>query len=160
MQLRTQVLFVAVSSVVAASAAAQSVDWRAEIGADMVRVVDGKMVYEQYEICGVEGGGARIQIKYYAEAPTGAGISRDYFISQTVALDTFVVYGSIAEASGLSLSAFLEAFDCDPIGAPIGTVDMELNVYMTGDGFQLEIVDTTTGTRTRSASTWAEVYAD
>jgi hypothetical protein len=152
--------FVSGTVLLSSAALAQGVDWRAEIGADMVQVVDGKMVYEDYEICGVAGSGSRMQIKHYAEAPVGAGISRDFFISQAVALNAVVIYGVMAEASGMGIEAFIEAFDCDPISAAIGTVDLELKLFMTADGFQYEVVDTGTGERERASATWAEAFAD
>ncbi len=41
----------------------------------------------------------------------------------------------------------------------IGTADIELNLFMTGEGMQIEFVDTSTGQRTRQTMTWGEVYA-
>ncbi len=157
---RTQLLVASAVSILATTAFAQDVDWRAEIGAEMVQIQDGKMVYEDFEICRVEGSDLRMQVRYYAEAPVDAGISRDFFISQTVASDALILYGFLAEASGLSFSAFLNVFDCDPLSAPIGTVDLELNLFMTADGFQFEFVDTAAGDRERSAATWSETYND
>ena len=41
----------------------------------------------------------------------------------------------------------------------IGTPDVELNLLMTNDGLQFELVNTADGTRSRWTSTWAEVFA-
>lgn len=153
-----QIVLVATAALIALPSFAQDVDWRQEIGADLVQVRDGQMVYEEYEICGVEGSGERIQIKYFAQAPADAGISRDFFVGQTTATSSLILFGAMAEASGLGFSTFLEVFECDPIAAPIGTVDLELNLFMTAEGFQLEIVDTSTGERDRSSMTWAEAF--
>ena len=60
----------------------------------------------------------------------------------------------------MGVSAFLKAFECDPIDAPIGSVDLEVNLYMTGDGYQFVVVNTADNARVRDSSTWADFYAD
>lgn len=41
----------------------------------------------------------------------------------------------------------------------VGTPDMELNLFMTDDGMQFEVVNTASGQRSRNTMTWAEVFA-
>jgi hypothetical protein len=49
---------------------------------------------------------------------------------------------------------------CNEISAPIGTVDMEINLYMTGEGWQLEIINNNDGTTDRSSERWVDTFSE
>jgi hypothetical protein len=58
-----------------------------------------------------------------------------------------------AEGYRVPASQFLQAVDFTELAAPIGTPDVELNVFMTDDGLQFEWVNTADGQRSRWTST-------
>jgi hypothetical protein len=68
----------------------------------------------------------------------------------------FAVYGQVYKVKALD---FIQAVDFTELAAPIGTPDVELNLFMTNEGLQFEWVNTADGLRSRSTMTWAEVYA-
>jgi hypothetical protein len=53
---------------------------------------------------------------------------------------------------------FIQAVDFTELAAPIGTPDIELNLFMTDEGMQFEWVNTANGLRSRWTSTGAEIY--
>ena len=54
----------------------------------------------------------------------------------------------------------VDNFDCNRLDAPIGTVDLEVNLYMTGEGFQVEFKDTANQKMHRDSKRWADVFKD
>ena len=44
---------------------------------------------------------------------------------------------------GFQLSTFLAGFDYTELESIIGTADLKFNLYMTNEGIQIEIIDTT-----------------
>ena len=140
---------------------ASAADWKAMIAADRVKVANGKMTLEEYSLCKVTVPGAAkssIQVRSFAEAPVGAGISRDFFVAFQAMNETFLVLAmGYAVANGTTVDV-LRALDCDPIAAPIGKVDIEINVYMTSDGFQLAVVDGTSGETTQESQRWEDAF--
>ena len=136
-------------------------DWREQLGRDAVTIKDGRMVYEQAGLVKIEIAGyepARFQVRVRSEAPARGVISRDNFVALTA--QTFVTLFLVlfAEAYEVPASAFLEGFDYTELAAPIGTPDIELNLAMTNEGIQIEIVNTASGERSRHTQTWAEVF--
>jgi hypothetical protein len=134
-------------------------DWKAILSAEKVQVANGKMTMEQFSLCKVTVPGATkssLQMRTYAEAPVNAGISRDFLVAFQASTRTVMVLtmGS-AFSKGTTVDA-LKALDCDPITAPIGKVDMEINLYMTADGFQMAVVNGATGTTTQESKRWEE----
>ena len=113
-------------------------------------------VLERVEFPGVEP--IQLQIKYHSEAPAEGIVSQDMFVLLSTQVNTSLLFGILSEAYQVSFSDFLDAYDSEPLDAPIGTPDLELNLVMTGGGVQFEIVDTATGERQRQTSTWAEVF--
>ena len=144
----------------AGSASAQ--EWKQQLSTDLGPIPAGKMVSEEYQRAKINVPGfeaSQLQLKVHSEAPATGLISRDNFVAfttQFVVITFFTVY---AEAYQVPASQFIQAVDFTELAAPIGTPDVELNLYMTNDGFQFEWVNTTTAQRTRSTMTWAEVFA-
>ncbi len=139
--------------------AAAGTDWKAMIGAESVAIADGKMRIEEYQLCKVNVPGAAktsMQIRSYTEAPLNAGISRDFVVSFSAITQTVMVmtFGAAA-ATGTDIEP-LKALSCDAITAPIGKVDLEVNLYMTGEGFQLEVV--ADGQSNRQSSRWEDTF--
>lgn len=132
-------------------------DVKARIAKDRVETVDGKMKIEEFELCKVTVPGAKkssVQIRNYAEVPVDAGVSRDFLVSFESVMQTVMAMGMGAAMAKGSTVDPLKALDCDPISAPIGNVDLELNLYLTADGFQMAVVDESTGKTTQESKRW------
>ena len=135
-------------------------DWKSIISSDRVQIANGKMTMEEYSICKVTVPGAStssLQMRAYTEAPVGA-VSRDFLVSSHAKNRTIMVVGlGIVATKGTSVSA-LNALDCAPITAPIGKVDLEMNLYLTAEGYQRAFVDGSTGKTTQESKRWEDVF--
>ena len=80
------------------------------------------------------------------------------FVLLSTQVNTSLLFGILSEAYQVSFSDFLDAYDSEPLDAPIGTPDLELNLVMTSGGVQFEIVDTVTGERRRETTTWTDIF--
>ncbi len=138
-----------------------------QLKADWVVQKDGKFVIDRFQLCQVFrpedlGGGVTkpFQVSAHIEAPTDV-ISRDSFvgIGTELALSLRVNFASDI-IKGLTPMQALEALQCKQIATPIGTVDLEVDVFMTGDGIQIEIVETATGQKQRETTSWAQVLGE
>jgi hypothetical protein len=99
-------------SLLAASAHAQ--DWREKLGADLVTIRDGKMVYQEFGVAKIEFAGyepSQFQLKLYSEAPQAGAISRDNFVGLSASFFTLIMVESLAQAYDVTAAAFLEAFN-------------------------------------------------
>jgi hypothetical protein len=137
-------------------------EWKQLLSKELVVVRDGKMVADEYDLVKINVDGfqpVQLQLKVHAEAPAGGGISRDNFVALTSAFTMLTFLTVYAEAYQVPATQFLQAVDFTELAAPIGTPDVELNLFMTDEGLQFEWVNTADGTRSRSTMTWAEVYA-
>jgi len=128
--------------------ASADVNWREDLKKDAVRIEGDRMMMEEYYLINYadELGNARsAQVKMYSEAVNDGTISRDNFVG----------FGSTLSAM------FLAAIgsDFEYIEAPIGRVDLEISIYMTGQGYQIEVKDNTTNTANRETQTWEKLYA-
>jgi hypothetical protein len=143
-----------------ASAVAQQ-DWREELSSDQVTVADGRFTYEEFGILSLELPGyepVEFQMKILSDAPADGTISRDSFMSLTSSMMTIVMLAGFAEAYAVSATEFFNGFDYRELDAPIGTPDVELNLWMTGEGMQFEFVNTSTDEKSRTVWTWDEFY--
>ena len=145
------------------SAGSAQEDWRALLQKDLVEIQGDLMVWdhfsmEQLEFDGVEP--IRIQVKYHSEAPAEGLMSRDNFVQISTMTNMTILFIAFAEGMGVTMSEFLNAYDVEELDAPIGTPDLELTLVMTGGGIQFEIVDTTTGERSRETQTWAQIFSE
>ncbi len=80
------------------------------------------------------------------------------FVLLSTQVHTTLLFGILSEAYQVSFSDFLDAYDSEPLDAPIGTPDLELNLVMSGGGVQVEVVNTATGERTRETTTWTDIF--
>ena len=137
-------------------------EWKQLLAKELVIIKAGKMVTDEYDLVKINVPGyqaVQLQLKVHAEAPAVGLMSRDNFgaiTTQFVVVTFFTVY---AEAYQVTASQFLQAVDFTELAAPIGTPEVELNLFMTSEGLQFEWVNTADGQRSRSTMTWAEVYA-
>lgn len=134
-------------------------DWRNKLSKDLVEYKDGKMVWEEYGICKLEMEGYEpisLQVQLHSEAPEGGIISRDNFIEITSSLFTMSLISFLG--GDVPLSTFFAGFDYKELASIIGTADLKFNLYMTDEGIQIEVIDTTVDETNRMVQTWAEVY--
>ena len=134
--------------------------WREQLLEDLVTVRDGKMIIESYSIDRIalpQYQPVEFQVKHYSEAPAESVISRDNFVALSVVLAVTVLQQGLAEAYNVPAGEFLAAYNSRDLEEPIGRPDIEINIYMTAEGFQLEFIDTSTGQTSRVTQTWSEV---
>jgi len=137
-------------------------EWKQQLAKELVTIRAGKMVAEEYQLAKIAVPGyepTQLQLKVHAEAPAVGLMSRDNFVAITTQLVVITFYTAFAEAYQVPASQFLEAVDFTELATPIGTPDVEINLFMTADGLQFEWVNTSTGQRKRSTMAWADVFA-
>ncbi len=138
-------------------------DWRDKLSKDLVEYRNGKMICEEYGICTLEVEGyepVSVQVKLHSEAPEGGIISRDNFVKLSADLHTMILLKAISEGPQIPMSQILNAFNYKELKSIIGTADLELNLYMTNEGVQIEIINTVLDNKTRMVQTWEEVYGN
>ena len=133
---------------------------------DLVRVVSGKYVLDEVSVCKLKPRFAapasteqppRFQLRIHSEAPRYGVVSRDKFVLYTAMIELQFRLRLLDAAKGIPPSQVLDLLDCEIIGAPIGTPDIELNTTMTADGIQVEWVDGTTGKAERVTTLWEDL---
>ena len=115
---------------------------------DVVKIKDNKMILEDFglvEVLDEYGGTNNLQVKLYCEAPSQGIIGRDNFLSM---------------ATMMYFTVLFEMGKYSKIDAPIGKFDFELNIYMSANGFQLEMKDNVNNTTNRMTQTWKEVMTE
>ncbi len=135
-------------------------DWREELREDLVVHRDNKMVIESYSMERVNLPGyepVELQVKFYMETPHDDAISRDNFVAFSTLLRITVLQTMLAEPFDVSAAEFLAAYETEDLDAPIGRPDLEISIFMTGEGFQLEIRNTITNEVSRVTETWESV---
>ena len=70
---------------------------------------------------------------------------------------TFIA--TLSESYRVTASQFMQGLDYTQLKSAIGTPDLELNLVMTNEGMQLDVVNTASGQRTRQTMTWDQVFA-
>ncbi len=66
---------------------------------------------------------------------------------------------ALSEPYKVPASQFLHGLGYSRLKSAIGTPDLELNLVMTDEGMQLEVVNAPPGKRTRQTMTWEQVFA-
>lgn len=137
-------------------------DWRAQLKADGVIIRNGKMLYDEVGLYKIKVAGyepAQVQVKVHSEAAQGGVVSRDNFVSLTTLMFSMTFVAALSESYKVPASQFLRGLDYTQLKSAIGTPDLELNLIMTNEGMQLEVVNTSSGQKTRQTMTWEQVFA-
>lgn len=145
------------------SSAVAQVDWREELASDQVIERDSMYVFEEFGIVKVEFAGSEpveFQVKFSSEGPADGTISRDNFMGISAAYSIVLLLMVTSQSYAVTMTEFLEAFDYTELDAPIGTPDYEINLRMTSEGMQTELINTLTDETFRLVDTWEEYYAD
>ena len=136
-------------------------EWEKMLKRDLVSVRSDKMIFQNYSLCkfGEKEGekSIRLQVKTYGEAPAKGLISRDNFVSMNTELSTLFVMAAGAAAS--SPEKAIESFDCIDLEFSIGKPEIEVNLFVTKEGFKVEFVDNLNNKRSGETHTWVEVYS-
>ena len=138
---------------------------QARLQSDVVTEQDGKFTIDRFSICQLFrpselGGGASepFQVKSHMEAAADGFISRDNFLTFSTEI-AFQLRVSFAAdfILGLTPSEAIGALQCKPLEAPIGKVDLELDVFMTPYGVQVGMLETGSGERDTQTRTWNQM---
>ena len=137
----------------------------ARLRSDVVTQQGGNFTIDRFSICqlfrpAALGGGATdpFQVKSHVEAPADGFISRDNFLAYSTEIIFSLRVNFAADlVQGLTPSQAMAALQCKPIEAPIGKVDLELNLYMTQDGVQVGILEAASGEGNTQTRTWNQM---
>lgn len=132
----------------------------AELRSDQVVVSEGKFRYSETGVMTIAIPGyeeTTLQYQVNSEAPASGPISRDNFMGMTAQLATMVMIMAFAEGYEVPASVFLENVDIQETEGLIGNPDVRLNLFMTGEGMQVEIIGPD-GQPARFTRTWQQVF--
>jgi len=130
--------------------------WKRILAKSLVSVQDGEFRYSDSALCefkpqeGWAGTTRTLQLRSIARAPADGTISRDMF----------VMWVSHTEADLVSHLAASGSSSCQNLDHPIGSVDIELVMTFTREGFQVEVTNAQTGRSNRRTQTWADTYPE
>ncbi len=138
---------------------------QARLQSDVVTEQDGKFTIDRFSICQLFrpadlGGGASepFQVKSHMEAAADGFISRDNFLTFSTEIGFQLRVSFAADfIQGLTAIEAIGALQCKPLEAPIGKVDLELDIYMTADGVQVGMLETGSGERDTQTRTWNQM---
>ena len=154
--------FPGIMLLVVAATPGSAQDWRAQLKADAVVIRAGKMIYDEVGLYKLNVPGyepAQVQVKVHSEGPQGGLVSRDNFVSLTTLMFTTTFIAALSESYRVTASQFMQGLDYTQLKSAIGTPDLELNLTMTNEGMQFEVVNTSSGQKTRQTMTWDQVFA-
>ncbi len=137
----------------------------ARLRSDVVTEQDGKFTIDRFSICQLFrpadlGGGASepFQVKSHMEAAADGFISRDNFLTFSTEIGFQLRVSFAADfIPGLTAIEAIGALQCKPLEAPIGKVDLELEVFMTPDGVQVGMLETSSGESDTQTRTWTQM---
>ena len=133
---------------------------------DRVVQKDGKFKIEGYHLCRLYrpkhlGGGVSkpFQVRARAEAPAQGVVSRDNFL----VLFTEITLGLRVKFAadfikGLTPIQALDALQCEQIDAPVGTVELKVDLKMDKKGIKIEILKPETGKKQTQMTPWKDVF--
>src|SRR5712692_2519183 len=139
--------FAGMMLLVLAATSVSAQDWRAQLKSDVVAIRGAKMIYDEVGLYKIKVAGydpAQVQVKVHA-------------LTTLLFTETFTT--AMAESYQVSASQFLQGLDYTELKSAIGTPDLELNLVMTNEGMQFEVVNTSSGQRTRQTQTWDQLFA-
>ncbi len=141
-------------------------DIQALMKKDRVIQKGGKFNIEAYRLCRLYrpkqlGGGVSkpFQVEARAEAPAQGVISRDNFLVlfTEIALGLRVKFAADF-IKGLTPIQALDALHCEQIDAPVGKVDLQVDVNMDKEGIKIEIIKPGTGKKQTQLNTWKDLF--
>lgn len=146
--------------VLGSAPAAAQFDWRADLRSDQVVVSEGNFTYTETGVItialpGYEEG--TLQYRIRSEAPATGVISRDNFIGITAQTAAVLLVTLFAESYDVAALDLFDALHFEQTDALIGNADLQLNLYMTGEGLQMEVIGAD-GQPIRHTQTWEQVY--
>ena len=133
---------------------------------DRVIQKDGKFKIEGYRLCRLYrpkhlGGGVSkpFQVIARAEAPAQGVVSRDNFLVlyTEIALGLRVKFATDF-IKGLTPIQALDALQCEHIDAPVGKVDLQVDLNMDKEGVKMEILKPETGKKQTQMTPWKDVF--
>ena len=141
---------------------AEETDRVSKLLEEAVQFENGKMTIQEFGLLSFPWApNEKIQIGFYAEAPESGVVSRDNFVGISSMLQTVFLVGIAMEAkSATGATADLRDMDdlleFDELDEPIGKIDLEINLYMSKGGLQMEFVNTRENRTERNTVTWKE----
>ena len=147
-------------AVVPCRATASEVDWQKELLEEAVEVREEKMVIEEFGLLSIPSApDAGMQLRLYSEAPAAGVVSRDNLVAITTVLQTtFLLELAMSLAVNPDVESLRDLYDYKELDEPIGNADLEINIYMSKGGLQMEFRDTRTNQTDRSTMTWKELF--
>lgn len=142
---------------------AAETDYKKKLLEEIVEITDGKMTSLDFGLLSFSFlSDAKTQVKLYSEAPSEGVISRDNFVAITALTQASCFFGIAMDVKKkLDPKSKIDnpdaLFDFEEIDEPIGRVDLEINIYMSKGGLQIEFIDTKQNKTDRHTMTWQEV---
>jgi hypothetical protein len=142
-----------------------------ELARDLVSLRDGKYLYDEYSLCRIDArkiqAARRVgtlspepledvtfQLHTTAEASADGWISRDSFAAAIGAVSAHVRVGLFLRFRDVDVSKALGALGCKTLKEPIGTPDLEVKLFLTRDGMQIETTNAMEGKTVRQTIEW------
>ena len=133
---------------------------------DRVVQKDGKFKIDGYSLCRLYrpkhlGGGVSepFQVRARAKAPAQGVVSRDNFVVlfTEIALGLRVKFATDF-IKGLTPVQALDALQCEHIDAPVGNVDLQVDLNMDKEGVTIEILKPGTGEKQTQKNLWKDLF--
>ena len=130
---------------------------------EVVKIESGKMTIQEFGLLSFPWApDEKIQLRLHSEVPDSGVVSRDNFVGITAALQTIVLFGIAMEAQSstgvaMNLRTLDDAFEYVELDEPIGNVDLEINLYMSKGGLQMEFVNTRENRTERNTVPWKDL---
>ena len=130
---------------------------------EVVKFKSGKMSIQEFGLLSFPWApDEKIQLRLRSEAPESGVVSRDNFVGITAVLQTVVLFGIAMEAqsstgAAMDLRTLDDVFEYVELDEPIGNVDLEINLYMSKGGLQMEFVNTRENSTQRNTVPWKDL---
>ena len=130
---------------------------------EVVKIENGKFTIQEFGLLSFPWApDEKIQLRLHSEVPESGVVSRDNFVGITAVLQTIVLFGIAMEAQSstgvaMNLRTLDDAFEYVELDEPIGNVDLEINLYMSKGGLQMEFVNTRENSTQRNTIPWKDL---
>ena len=147
-------------AVVPSDSYAKDNEWEKKLLKEIVKIKDGKMTIEEFGLLSFPWApDEKLQLSLYSEAAARDLITRDNFVAITTGLKTLLFVGWAGEFEpAIEETDNNDLFYFEELDEPIGSVDIEINIYMNKGGLQLEIADRMENIAERVTMTWNDVF--